>query len=181
MRAEQSRAEQSRAEQSRAEQSRAEQSRAEQSRAEQSRYLYAVKAVAALLVVVLHLKVNSVLLNGISRCAVLTFFMISGYYTSIDSQDIRNILVKRIEKLLKVLLCASSVYLLKDLVFLVIHHQSVSLYLVEEFSTYRILKMLIFDDSLIRLHLWFIVAMVYLYFVLILSDKYGLMNRIIQF
>lgn len=92
--------------------------RAEQSRAEQSRYLYAVKAVAALLVVVLHLKVNSALLNGISRCAVLTFLMISGYYTSIDSQDIQNILVKRIERLLKILLSASSIYLLKDLVFL---------------------------------------------------------------
>ena len=96
---------------------------------------------------------NSALLNGISRCAVLTFFMISGYYTSIDSQDIQNILVKRIERLLKILLSASSIYLLKDLVFLAIHHQSVSLYLVEEFSAYRILKMLIFDDSLIRQHL----------------------------
>ena len=107
--------------------------------------------------------------------------MISGYYTSIDSQDIQNILVKRIERLLKILLSASSIYLLKDLVFLAIHHQSVSLYLVEEFSAYRILKMLIFDDSLIRQHLWFIVAMIYLYFVLILSDKYGVLNRIVQF
>ena len=41
--------------------------------------------------------------------------------------------------------------------------------------------MLIFADSLIRLHLWFIVAMIYLYFVLILSDKYWVLNRIVQF
>lgn len=93
--------------------------------------------------------------------------MISGYYTSIDSQNIQNILTKRIVKLLKVLLGATSVYLIKDFVTLVIRHQSLLAYLLEEFSAYRILKMIVFDDSLIRLHLWFIVAMIYLYFALI--------------
>ena len=39
----------------------------------ESRYLYAVKAVVVFWGVILHLRSNSALLNGISRCAVLIF------------------------------------------------------------------------------------------------------------
>lgn len=133
-----------------------------------------VKVIAAYMVVFIHVpfpgKVG-IALNALARFAVPLFFMVSGFFSyGISTDRIK----KRARKLLVLFLVAAAAYILKDLALMVMRNDVTGV--KQYFSVYldveRLLKLVVFNWPIVSGHLWYLLALVYVYGILYLITKY---------
>ena len=147
-------------------------------------WLDILKFIASLFIVLIHVPLpgmTGAVLSGVARFGVPLFFMVSGYfsYKVIENKDYNKIR-KRIIHLVKIFIISFLCYAVG---YIVLNH---SLYndewfvLLKDVSTY--LKILLFNFPFAQefVHLWFILALIYVYAVLILVLKLHL-ERFIKF
>ena len=160
----------SRAEQSRAEQSRAEQSRAEQSRADNIDIL---KVICAFLIVCIHVPFPGRVgeyFTALTRVAVPIFFMITGYFYS--DTVARHKEKQQIKKIFYLVVEANLLFFIWNITLVVLRRDSIMSYMQSIFSGKNMLKFLLFNESPLAVHLWYLGAIFYVLAIVLLVDKF---------
>ena len=161
---------QSRAEQSRAEQSRAEQSRAEQSRADN---IDVLKCICAFLIVCIHISFPGTAgeyFTTLTRIAVPLFFMITGFFYTRTLERRRQ--KAQIKKVIILIVEGNLVYFIWN-VLLGLLRGNAQQFLKTIFSRTSILNFLLFKNDDIAPHLWYLNALSYVLFIVVLADRIG--------
>jgi len=151
---------------SRAEQSRAEQSRAEQSRADNIDIL---KSICAFLIVCIHVPFPGVIgeyFTALTRIAVPIFFMITGYFYY-DVEE-KNGELRQIKKIFKLVLEANVLYLLWDSFYAVLSRNTS--FFTATFTIKNFLKFIVFNESPLKGHLWYLGAILYVLIIVRVFD-----------
>ena len=133
--------------------------------------LDALKAICAFFVVCLHAPFPGVVgeyINVLSRMAVPIYFIITGYFYS-DIQK-RGRQEQQIRKILKLVLLANLIYLIWDGLYAMISANPG--FFLEKFTFHHLLDFLIFNDSPLASHLWYLGALLYALSLLWLADKW---------
>lgn len=108
--------------------------------------------------------------RGVASFGVPVFFLIAGFYSyHISAEKIR----KRIRHILWLVIAANLFYLLWDMIYLVLTGENVTDWLMEVFHWKKILVFLLFNETPLRGHLWFLGALLYCYVVLFLMAGKG--------
>lgn len=114
--------------------------------------------------------------RGAASFGVPVFFLIAGFYSyHISAEKIR----KRIRHILWLVIAANLFYLLWDMIYLVLTGENVTDWLMEVFHWKKILVFLLFNETPLRGHLWFLGALLYCYVVLFLmagKEKTGFLK-----
>lgn len=143
-----------------------------------NKFLDILKFIAAIFVVFIHVELPDtigLLVSGVARFAVPVFFISSGYYSyGPIREDNYAKIKKRAVNLIKIFIISFSCYILG---FIVLNHTIFNetwLVLLKDWSNY--FKIIFFNypfDSYF-LHLWFILALIYVYLILIFILKFKL-------
>lgn len=106
------------------------------------------------------------IIRGVASFGVPVFFLIAGFYSyQIPTEKIK----KRIGHILGLVAAANLFYLLWDIVFLRLTGEQVTAWFAETFSGKKLLVFLLFNETPLRGHLWFLGALLYCYIVLLLA------------
>lgn len=139
-----------------------------------------MKTIAAFLVICIHIPFPGLLgeiITPIARIAVPFFFMVSGFLLW---SDIRNILqekvISSIKNILWLIVVANLLYFVWRLILVILPNQSVSGYLINIFSLKNIIKFLIFNDSPLSGHLWYLSAYFYVLVIYFFINRFDLLN-----
>lgn len=143
-----------------------------------------LKFIASLFIVLIHVPlpgITGAVLSGVARFGVPLFFMVSGYfsYKVIENRDYNKI-KKRIIHLVKIFILSFLCYAVG---YIVLNH---SLYndewfaLLKDVSTYLKIVLFNFPFASEFIHLWFILALIYVYVILIFVLKLRL-ERFIKY
>ncbi len=132
-----------------------------------------LKFIAMILVILIHCKFPGnfgILVKNFASCAVPMFFMISGYF-SFETEI--NRISFRMKRLLRDLIWANLFYLIWDIWYEYEMQRSIVSFLQYVFSVKRALVMLLFNESPVRGHLWYLGAILYcyLFFYILLKIK----------
>ena len=131
----------------------------------------ALKAICAFFVVCLHAPFPGLVgeyVNVLSRMAVPIYFIITGYFYLDIEKGGRQ--AQQIKKILKLMLLANFVYLLWDGFYALISANFGSF--LAKFTFRHLLDFLMFNDSPLASHLWYLGALLYALFLLWLADKW---------
>jgi surface polysaccharide O-acyltransferase-like enzyme len=108
------------------------------------------------------------IVNAMARFAVPFFFMISGYYCfGKNNQSIK----KKIYKLLKITVTACLVYMIYQIVQVLPDYQAVKNLFSNWFTIKSILKLSIFNGVTMASHLWFMIALLSCYILMLCISK----------
>lgn len=133
----------------------------------------ALKAVCAFLVICIHAPFPGTAgqyFNAICRIAVPIFFMITGYFYSDTTAKNREI--KQIKKIFALLVEANLIYFLWKLFLSIVSHNET--FFQETFTSTKLLKFLIFNESPFNGHLWYLGAILYVLIIVQIADKLNL-------
>ena len=139
------------------------------------------KLIAAFMVVFIHVGFGGnvgVVINALARFAVPLFFFTSGFFSY--KNDTKKIKAK-IKKILILYLIALIVYLLYQVIFLLVYGDSTSLttYFKSVFTLKDILYFLVFNYTQIGGHLWFLLALLYVYIIWFIVVKFSVNKKLI--
>ena len=147
----------------------------ETAKIDRNRCLDLIKFISAFMVVFIHIKFRGEfgdIVTALARFAVPLFFMVSGFFTyKISAKKIRN----RMLKLFLLYLIASVIYhswailaAIKDLGI-----NGLFLYIKSAFTLYNLVCFLLFNMPFSSSHLWFLLALIYIYAIWRLVVKLG--------
>lgn len=145
----------------------------------ENKTLFSLKFIACLFVVFIHVPFPGEfgeIMRNLARFAVPLFFMISGYYTFFKDKDECNKTInKRIIKLLKITLCACAFYFLVNIIFKALFGR-VDWYFDVIFSKQNLYRFALFNSTnwLEFVHLWYMFAIIYVYLIFKLINKFNL-------
>ena len=94
------------------------------------------------------------------------FFAISGYFfTSKDGKCLENSTLRKLRHILTLLLGSGVFYLVFSLVFYpwISHGWNAADYFIERVNTVSLIKFLVTNDPFVFSHLWFMLALAYIY------------------
>lgn len=133
-----------------------------------------LKAVCAFLIVCIHVpfpgKFGAYFMT-LTRVAVPIFFMISGYFYS---DTIRRHKEKRqIKKILMLVLEANLLFLLWNIVLSILKREDIVAYAQSTLTGKNLLIFLIFNESPLAGHLWYLGAILYVLLIVLLMDKHN--------
>ena len=150
---------------------------------ERNYYLDIVKFIASFFVVCIHIPLFGgrfgIAVNAIARFAVPTFFAISGYF-SLNADT--NIIKRRTVKLLKMYLLSTAIYLAYNLALHIRADGITAIidYPLELFlNIENIAKFTLFNLPFSSVHLWFLLAMIYVYLIWTVILKYSLSDKVL--
>ena len=138
-----------------------------------------IKVIAAYMVVFIHVPFPGklgVALNALARFAVPFFFMVSGFFSRGISTDR---IKKRAKNLLVLFLVAAAVYILKDLALMVLRNdvKGMKQYFIAYLDAKVLGKLIVFNWPPMSGHLWFLLALAYVYGILYLIAKYKISKK----
>ncbi len=122
-----------------------------------------IKAVSVIAIFLIHCRFPGTagdVIRGLASFGVPVFFMISGCYSYGVSKDK---IKKRSLHVLRLIVYANLFYLLWDIAFLAIQGENVGTWIAECFTVKRFLVFLLFNETPLRGHLWFLGALLYSY------------------
>ena len=141
--------------------------RREQNRADNIDIL---KAICAFLIVCIHAPFPGVIgeyFKALTRIAVPVFFMITGYFY-FDVED-KNDEIRQIKKIFKLVLEANVLYLLWDSFYAVLSRNMS--FFADTFTIENFLKFIVFNESPMKWHLWYLGAILYVLIIVYVFDK----------
>lgn len=122
-----------------------------------------IKAVSVIAIFLIHCRFPGTagkVIRGLASFGVPVFFMISGCYSYGASRDK---IKKRSLHVLRLIFYANLFYLLWDIAFLAVQGKNAGAWLRECFTVKRLLVFLLFNETPLRGHLWFLGALLYSY------------------
>lgn len=131
-----------------------------------------LKTICAFLIVCIHIPFPGEIgeyFTVLTRIAVPIFFMITGYFYSETMRRQRE--RKQIWKILKLAVEANVLYFVWDIVLNIIKGTNIFCYIKGIFSLKNILKFIIFNDSPVGGHLWYLGALLYVLIIIFFIDK----------
>ena len=155
----------------------------ENTKAQRNNWFDVIKFVASFFVVCIHIPLTDgnfgIAVNAVARFAVPTFFAISGFYVfGTNATTVK----RRLVKILIIYLVASAIY----------HIQSIIAYLVTDglvgflnyfsdvfFNVGKIKDYFLFNIPFSAVHLWYLLALIYVYLIWLVILKYSLGDKII--
>lgn len=118
-----------------------------------------LKCIASFMVVNVHMTFHGYagdLILGISRAAVPVFFIISGFfYTNVVNQNKTG---KQIKKVIMLIAASNLLYLVS---YIIRNKSDLAEYLYSSFNYENIKKLILFNDSPVEYHLWYLNALLY--------------------
>lgn len=147
----------------------------------QNKTLDFMKCLACIGVVFIHTQFPTYfgqIINALSRAGVALFFIISGYYSYYSDKEVAiNKLKTRFKRNLKITIYAFAFYLLWGIFVRLIGTgiSSVKEWLTG-FNVKNIINLIVFNEDIIIGHLWFLLALLYCYIIMIIIEKYNLKN-----
>lgn len=131
-----------------------------------------IKGICAFLVVCIHAPFPGEVgayFTTITRIAVPIFFMITGYFYSDIKRQRKEI--HQIRKILVLMLEANLLYFIWNITLDVLRGESIIIYIQSVFKRRNLLKFLIFNESSLAGHLWYLGAILYVLVIVLLMDK----------
>ncbi len=139
-----------------------------------------MKAVAAFMVVMIHVHPDTTIYNGlvaICRMAVPFFFMISGYYSgSFVSLKTRRV-VNNIKKILKLVILSNLAYFLIEIGYACLQNELAD-YVGSLLNMQTWIKFVVFNTSPFSTHLWYLSAYLYVLLIDYLTSKMNVQARV---
>jgi surface polysaccharide O-acyltransferase-like enzyme len=131
-----------------------------------------LKSISAFLVVCIHAPfpgTAGAYFTALSRIAVPVFFMITGFfYTGTVEQGGR----KSTKKIGKLIINANIFFLLVNLLKTVIGGESIPAYLKDTFTFRALLQFVLFNESPLASHLWYLGAVLYVLIIVMAADHF---------
>lgn len=149
---------------------------------EKNQSLNFMKAIACLSVIALHCPIPGwfgKLYYGFARFAVPFFFMISGYFVyKEDNKNIRLRLQKKIKHIIKLLLISEIIYFIWHIIqYYILYGIEGSIgWFISLFTFSNLIKLLIFQSTMIGDVSWFLIALLLCYIVTFIIAKNDLWN-----
>lgn len=130
-----------------------------------------LKAICAFLVVCIHVPFPGVIgeyFTALTRIAVPIFFMITGYFY-LDVEE-KNGEERQIKKIFKLVLEANMLYFLWDFFYAVLSRNMSSF--TSTFTIKNFLKLIVFNESPLKGHLWYLGAILYVLMIVRVINKW---------
>lgn len=134
-------------------------------------YVDILKALCAFLVVCIHAPFPGIVgdyFTALSRVAVPIFFMITGYYYAYTVKQNKSI--NQIIKIFKLLIMGNALYFIWKIVIMLITGNNILLFLQKTFTVNNLLKFLVFNESPLGGHLWYIGAILYVLIIILVAE-----------
>jgi surface polysaccharide O-acyltransferase-like enzyme len=155
-------------------------------KAVENRYLYVVKCIACLFVILIHAKFPGLFGDGaeaIARFGVPMFFAISGRYLlkadDRSAADIRKRVIPKLKRLCIITLVMTLIYTAYSFLYAYFIGFSVSELFFYKYNPYELTTMLVFnsgqmihDYTYTFDHLWFLFALIYVYVLIIIFARF---------
>lgn len=138
--------------------------------------LYGIKLVACFFIICIHIPFPGkigLLITTVGRFAVPFFFMVSGFFTNFQDENIREKFTKRIKKLLKLAIMAFLLYFVVNII-IVYKNKNIILYINEIKNIKNFFRLIAFNYVTPYIgvgHLWYLLAIIYIYAILLLLNK----------
>ena len=144
--------------------------------------LNTVKFIAAMFVIFIHIQFPDnfgIAVNSIARFAVPFFFMVSGYYCYYENIEVQyKKLINKIKKMFGFICIYNLLYFLLRIINNIFNHNNIIDFLSEMISSKSIFNFIIFNESPVWWHLWFLNALLYCYIIFMLFNKIKFDKRI---
>ena len=138
--------------------------------------LDAVKAIAACLVVCIHVSFPGQagqLVKVLARCAVPFFFMVSGYFCYYQDGNASKRILSKILHIMKLFAVSVVFYFIWECFMKAWNGEGVWTWIKELVSTEHLKEFFLYNStSPIRAHLWFLPALIYCYLLALLIEKW---------
>ncbi len=145
-----------------------------------------IKAIACIFVILIHCKFPGItgdLCEALARFAVPFFFVISGKYllkeSCIEVSDIRKTVFQKTKKLLGVLFPVWSFYTIYSFWYSLTVGHTVSEWLSDKYNSFEFSRLILFNSGKFIYdftysfdHLWFILALIYVYLLVIIFARF---------
>lgn len=143
-----------------------------------NRILDIEKAIAAYMVVFIHICFPykmGIVFDAIARFAVPLYFIISGYYCyHRENEKIFCKITKKINDTVKILFIGIIVYFSWKLLLMKLNVYDIKEWIASITTVKSIVKLVLFNVSELRSHLWYLYALIYCYIVFIFINKFNL-------
>ena len=133
-----------------------------------------MKAICAFLIVCIHISFPGKIgayFTALTRVAVPIFFMITGYFYS--DTITRHKEKQQIKKIFYLLAEATILFFIWNMVFSILRRDDVMAYILSIFSGKNLLDLLLFNESPLAGHLWYLGAILYVLVIVLLMDKFN--------
>lgn len=146
--------------------------------------LYTIRGGATLLVILIHCSFPGIFgayIKAIARMAVPVFLMISGYYTFENDRDMELQRIKlSIRKAGKLAIIVLLIYSAANCVNAIFVGKSPFSWLTSHLSVSDMIGLIVFNHSVfITAIMWYFLALLYVYFIVLLAMKLGVLNVLI--
>ena len=142
--------------------------------------LNALKIIAAFFVVTIHVHFPGSLGTGViavARFAVPFFFMVSGFFSYYENKtSLKEKYFRKIKHVFVLFAGGSALYFLFGIA-IALYSGTATNYLGKLFSVKSIVEFLIFNNTSISEFLWFLPALIYVYFVFFVFEKTGITKK----
>lgn len=143
-----------------------------------NRNLDFIKIIAAIFVVTIHVQFPGAvgaLVKSFAEFAVPVFFMVSGYfsYNAIENKEYSK-LSARIKKLISIYIPSTLVYFIVD--YLIRTPSQRKQFISEGLSIQSFIKLILLNKPLFNVTLWFLLALIYCYLIVMFFVKIGKMK-----
>lgn len=131
-----------------------------------------LKAICAFLIVCLHIPFPGeagAYFTTLTRRAVPIFFMITGYFYSGTKRQHREL--NQIKKMFVLGVEANLLYFVWNIALSVLKGEGVGSYICSALTWKNILKLLLFNETPLAVHLWYLGAILYVLIIVVLTDK----------
>lgn len=146
----------------------------------QYNFLNALKIIAAFFVVAIHVHFPGDFGTGViavARFAVPFFFMVSGFFSYYENKtSLKEKYFRKIKHVFVLLAGGSALYFLFGIVIALYSGTTIN-YLSNIFSVKSIAEFLIFNNTRVSEFLWFLPALIYVYFVFFIFEKTGITKK----
>lgn len=133
-----------------------------------------LKFIAAFAVVYIHFSIQGEfgeMLVSLQRWAVPIFFMITGFFY--HQTVVNNKENKQICKILKLCIYANLLFFIYKIALTILKGENITLWLTETFSIKQIIKFILFNESPLAAHLWYLSAILYVLLIMKFVSKYN--------
>lgn len=152
-----------------------------------NRTLNVIKCISAFFVICIHCTLQysgkiGIAIDGIIRVAVPIFFLISGYYSYFEDNEVaKKKYKKRIKNLIKLIILSSILYFIINIINLN-SAQEILEYLKNKFTARNIFTYIVLNASPFQGHLWFLNALLYCYIICYFMNKYDIkLNKLYKY
>ena len=121
-----------------------------------------LKCLSAFLVIYVHCSPTGTIgenISAIARIAVPIFFIITGYFYEFSNQ--REKKQSQIKNIFVLCIIANFLYLIWNIILQMLLGNSIKNYLLEILEPKAVVKFLIFNESPVGVHLWYLGALLY--------------------